>query len=320
MKNPDEPGAPRERNRSDFALTPQSLFQLDYIAAPPALSDFITTLYHFRCDAALIRDIQPAALGQLSIFPHGVGEMRFLDGRVDPSHETNLLSPFSMAAPFVVDGPFHAIGAALSPLGWAALTGRSAAKYGDRFVRAGEWLGDEADAMGGELCAAYRSGEKSGRDCALGLCDYIAAHLRPVKPRHIELIHTTTRWLGSSLNPDLAQLNHEASYSERQVQRLVERYFGLPPRALARKYRALRAAALMGLPQLSDEYEAQLGEAFYDQSHMIREISLFVGRTPARLAGDENPYLAEMLTPKNLREVRIPGELGNKAAHPLDEP
>lgn len=311
MGNPDSKGPSDEWQESRISadLTSQNLFQIDYIAPPRALSDFITTLYHFRCDEETIEDIQPAAIGQLAIFPYGVGEMQFFDGRVDPSHQTNLLTPFSVAAPFTVDGPFHAIGAVLSPLGWAALTGRDAASCGNRLVRAGEWLGDEADKVGERLCAAYRNGEMGGHECALGLCEYIAAHLKPVNPRHIELIRATNRWLSSSLNPDIGELVEQVNYSERQVQRLLERYFGLAPRALARKYRALRAATLLALPHLSDEFEAQLGEAFYDQSHMIREIRLFVGRTPARLGDDESPFLSEILTPKNLREIDLPGEI-----------
>jgi hypothetical protein len=36
---------------------------------------------------------------------------------------------------------------------------------------------------------------------------------------------------------------------------------------------------------------------------MIREVTRFVGRTPARLADKTTPYLAEMIDPKNLREL-----------------
>ncbi|HEX5644828.1 MAG TPA: helix-turn-helix domain-containing protein [Erythrobacter sp.] len=300
------PAPKREEDAAQLGLTPASLFEIDYIAPPPALSDYITTLYHFRCDEPVIRDIQPAAIGQLAIFPHGVGAMQFRDGRIDPSHETNLLTPFSVAAPFFVDGPFHAVGAVMSTLGWAALTGLDASRCGNRLVRAGDWLGSDIDQTGAALCAAYRSGELSGRDCAIALAEFISRNLKPVNPRHAELIRLTGEWLRSGLNPPLASLMQRAAYSERQVQRLVERYFGLPPQALARKYRALRSAALLSLPTLTPEWEAQLAEAFFDQSHMIREINLFVGRTPARLGDDESPYLQEMLTPKNLREIRMP--------------
>ncbi|QIG54179.1 helix-turn-helix transcriptional regulator [Altererythrobacter sp. BO-6] len=288
------------------SLTPQTLFKLDYIAPPTALSDYITTLYHFRCDEAVIRDIQPAAIGQLAIFPYGQGEMQFRDGRSDPSHETNLLTPFSVAAPFFVNGPFHAIGAVMSTLGWAALTGLDASRHGNRLVRAGDWLGQEVEQLGARLCVAYRAGDMTGHDCVMALCDHIGRNLKPVNPRHAELIRQAGKWLGSSLNPRLSDLMEQAAYSERQVQRLVERYFGLAPQALARKYRALRTAALLSFPTLTPEWEAEVSEAFFDQSHMIRELRLFVGRTPARLGDDESPYLSEMLDPRNLREIRMP--------------
>lgn len=286
-----------------LALTPQSLFEIDYIAPSAALSDYVTTLYHFRCDENEVRDIQPASIGWLALFPMGKGTMRFADGREAPNFETNLLTPFALAAPFAMKGPVHSIGAALSPLGWAALTGLDAAEYGNRLVRAGDLLGEGIEQLGASLCEAYRMGDKTGPECAAALGEYILDHVQPVNKRHQGLIRVTNHWLGSSLNPQLEELLAKANYSERQVQRLVERYFGLPPTALARKYRALRTGALLSFPKLTPEYEAELAEAFYDQSHMIRELRLFVGRTPARLSDDDSPFLNEMIDPKNFREL-----------------
>lgn len=289
--------------QDEMALTPRSLFDIDYIAPPVAISDYVTTLFHFRCDESEVRDIQPASIGWLALFPFGKGVMTFADGREEPNYETNLLTPFAVATPFAMKGPVHSIGAALSPLGWAALTGLDAAEYGNRLVRAGALLADSIDEFGARLCEEYRNGEKSGADCAKALCDYIEANAKPVKPRHAELVRVTNSWLGSALNPAVGDLMEKASYSERQVQRLVERYFGLPPSALARKYRALRTAALLSFPMLTPEWEAEIGEAFYDQSHMIRELRLFVGRTPASLTDDDSPFLNEMIDPKNFREL-----------------
>ena len=286
-----------------FTLTPQSLFEIDYIAPHASLSDYVTTFYHFRCEENEVRDIQPASIGWLALFPLGKGTMRFADGREDPNYETNLLTPFSVAAPFTMEGPVHSIGAALSPLGWAALTGLDAAEYGNRLVRAGALLGHEIDTLGANLCEAYRSGEKSGPACAAALGEFIRDNVKPVNERHRSLIRSTNEWLGGSLNPKLDDLLERANYSERQVQRLVERYFGLAPTALARKYRALRTAALLSFPNLTPGYEAEIGDAFYDQSHMIRELRLFVGRTPARLSDDDSPFLNEMIDPKNFREL-----------------
>lgn len=285
------------------AITPAALIAVDYIAPPEALAPYVTTLYHFRCDEPVIRDIQPAAIGQLCLFPHGKGEMLFAEGHRDPNHEVGLLTPLSRATPIAVAGPFHAFGAALTPLGWAALTGLHAGEHRDRLLPAGTVLGAGIETLGADLLAAYREGRMSGRDCALAVAGFIGANLKPVNPRHLELVAATGQWLAASFNPEIAALAGTAGYSARQVQRLVERYFGLPPRALARKYRALRAAALLSAPQLSLEDEAAIAEAFFDQSHMIREIAHFVGRTPARLGDASTPYLAEMIDSRNLREL-----------------
>ncbi|MEP3052050.1 MAG: helix-turn-helix domain-containing protein [Erythrobacter sp.] len=288
---------------ASLRLTAASLITVEYIAPPAAISDFVTTLYHFRCDEAVIHDIQPASIGHIAIFPYGKGEMHFGEGHKDPNPEIAVMTPLSTATPITVKGPFHVVGAALSPLGWAAMTGLHAGDHRDRLRVASEILGEEIDELGGHLNAAYRFGEMNGQECALKIADFIGRNAKPVNTRHAQLIRTVNDWLGSSLNPDIADLIAKASYSERQVQRLVERYFGLPPQALARKYRALRAAALLSFPMLTPEYEAELGEAFYDQSHMIREIQKFAGRTPARLSDDDSPFLSEMLDPKNFREL-----------------
>lgn len=285
------------------ALTPASLITVDYIAPPAAISDYVTTLYHFRCDEAVIRDIQPASVGMLCLFARGKGELYLPGGRIDPNPEVAIMTPLSAACPLVVNGPFHVIGAALSPLGWAALTGLHAGRHRDRMHPAADLLGVDIAEIGAALIAGYRAGTITGRDCAMQLGDYIARSIRPVDPRHARLISVVNQWLGSALNPAIGDLMARANYSQRQVQRLVERYFGLAPQALARKYRALRAAALLQFPRLTPDYEAQLAEAFFDQSHMIREITRFVGRTPARLSDKTTPYLAEMIDPKNLREL-----------------
>jgi len=292
-----------EANDLDMELTASDLIEVDYIAPPVAISDFVTTLYHFRCDEPEICDIHPASVGHFAIFPQGRGEMHFRDGRRDPNHAAVVMTPLSTSHPIQVTGPMHTIGAALTPLGWAALTGLHAGDNCNRLLNAGDVLGQDAVQLGEALNADYLSGKRSGQSCAFAIGEFVGARFKTINSRHAELIKTVNNWLGSSLNPDLDDLTQAAAYSKRQVQRLTERYFGLPPQALARKYRALRAAALLSFPTLTPEFEAQLADAFFDQSHMIREINLFVGRTPSRLRDPDTPFLSEMIAPQNLREL-----------------
>ncbi|WAT17153.1 helix-turn-helix domain-containing protein [Aurantiacibacter sp. MUD11] len=284
-------------------LTPPNRFEIDYFPPEGPVAQFVTTFYHFRCDDPVVRDIQPAAVGHLSLFPYGKGRMSLPDGGYDPSHEVNLLTPFSAAAAFEVDGPFHAIGAALSPLGWAALTGMHAQEHANRLYNAGDWLPEEIETNGKRLCEEYRNGSAAGQDLVAELSRMIVSHARLPRRKHLELLSVVGQWLTDSLLPNVEDLYAASSFSRRQTQRLVQQYFGVSPVALRRKYRALRAAAMLSRPQLTPEEEARLAESFYDQPHMIHELREFVGRTPTRLADGESPYLSELIDGKNLREL-----------------
>ncbi len=284
-------------------LTPSNRFEIDYIAPEGGVAQFVTTFYHFRCDDPFVRDIQPAAIGQLSLFPHGKGRMSLPDGSYDTSHEVNLLTPLSRALNIEVDGPFHAVGAALSPLGWASLTGLHAQDHANRLYDAADELPPGFAERGRQLCAGYRDGSVGPAQIVEEITRLILAHARLPRPPHLQLLAATGKWLSSSLLPDVEDLYAASSFSRRQTQRLVQRYFGVSPVALRRKYRALRAAAALSQPDLPEEEAAAIRNAFYDQPHMIHEIREFVGRTPARLADDESPYLRELIAGKNLREL-----------------
>ena len=288
---------------TDEALTPQALLHLEYVPPSEALAPFVTTFYYFRCEECDIRDMQPAAVGHVLVFLSGEGEMIFEHGRRDRSHRVSLITPSSRAAAIEVTGPFHCIGAALSPLGWAALTGLDASEWADRLLPAEDVLGEGITRLGEALRADYHAGRRTGAELCGELGRYILPLLRPVNARHAALVRLIADWLGTSLAPDLDRLVSQSGYSSRQVQRLCERYFGLPPLRLVRKYRALRVVALLGQPNLTDEQVAALVDEFYDQSHMIREIRTFAGRTPGRLLGDNGSILNALLDVRNFREI-----------------
>lgn len=283
-------------------LTARSLFALDYVAPPPELQPWITTLYWFRCEEREIRDMQPAATGHLMLFLRGEGSIAFGQRR-DPSHRVSLLGPSSAAAPFDVAGPFHCVGAALSPLGWAALTGLHAGQWADQLLDASEILGEGVSDWGTALAQRYAEGA-DGQMLCTEVAALIGTRLGRVAPRHAGLMRVVANWLASSLDPPFEELERQANYSSRQLQRLVERYFGLSPVALKRKYRALRVAAMLDRTDLSHTQLAELAAGFYDQSHMIREIRHFTGRTPGRLAEDDGSILKALLHARNYTEVQ----------------
>ena len=91
--------------------------------------------------------------------------------------------------------------------------------------------------------------------------------------------------------------------SIRQIERLTKRYYGLPPITLARKYRALRAAAVLARGE--DLADSGFGNSFYDQSHMIREIKRFAGLTPQQIKAQSSSMLTSIATGRKTLEGKV---------------
>ncbi|MDP3673893.1 MAG: helix-turn-helix domain-containing protein [Novosphingobium sp.] len=285
----------------DARLTQQGLLRLELFPPPAALAPYITTFFRMRCDEPTIRDVQPSSIGVMAVMARGSGRMRFLDGRVERSHRLTLQTPTAAAATFEVEGPWRVFGAMLAPLGWAALTGLSAVEHGNRLydgaavldpalAEAAGSIADEFDRLTPEAMVSRFSAA-------------ILASLRRIRPIHAQFVRTVCEWLAQSITPDVADLEARCGYGTRQIQRLADRYFGLPPTALARKYRALRAAVLLSRPDLSDDEMAAVQDHFYDQPHMIREIRLFAGRTPGKIADPDTPLISAIMDLRNFRQI-----------------
>lgn len=303
----DESGGSAAPDTAD--LTASDRIKLDFLPPPDPLRRFVTTFYSLRCEDREIHDCLPAAVGYLAVNLSGTGLLHFANGRTEPSHEAMFLTPTTAAVRIALQGPWHMVGAALSPLGWAALTGLHAGSVADRVLPASQVLGALAD----ELVPMLRMAERGDPARAAILAEVIGARLQPVKPRHVQVIAAIAEWLSSDFDPPVSALPKRANYSIRQVERLCERYFGVPPKQLARKYRALRVAAMLQAPDTSPEQVAALKELYFDQSHLIRDMRHYLGRTPNRIFDGSAPLLNATSSVRGYREVRpnfarIPGD------------
>ena len=257
-----------------------------------SLEPYVATFYVYRCHQSDIRDMHPSNVSHLVMFLSGEGVMHFPNGTKDRIAAISLFTPCSVAAPYSTNGPLYALGAVLTPLGWAALTGLDATRHGNRVYDATLHLGEEAAVLARESGEAYRTGRIDPIEVVRKLGNLIEGKLKPVNPRHARLIALVMEWLSERSDRKLETLHSMIGYSERQVQRLTQRFFGLPPKALLRKSRALRAAATFSNPRATVEQLQHVTDLFYDQSHMIREIRLFAGRTPGRLREMRNHDLS----------------------------
>ncbi|WP_298306593.1 helix-turn-helix domain-containing protein [uncultured Erythrobacter sp.] len=275
-------------------------FELSYFDPPKGLERYILALFETRFIHDPSDDHHPGVLGQLVFAVRGGAQARFGD-RIDRLERYPVLcSAFDVAAPYRAHGPLWNLGVSLSPLGWAALTRASSFDYRDRFLPASELIGEEVNRFSDSLVDRRGKEEITAEQACLEIATWISERLHPVPVEHELLIYRVLEWLGSSLNPSLEQLFANQTYSRRQFERLVKRYFGFAPRGLARKFRAVRAANLLAQSKLTDEGEAELAEAFVDQPHMIREIRRFCGYTPSRLGGGEESMFIRLSHIQNL--------------------
>ena len=159
-----------------------SQFSLSYFDPPVELSRHILVTFCFENPRIDIEDRHPGALGQLVLFPSGEGRVQFGDrfDSIEPGVFT--FSGFSSAKPFWMQGPWRAIGASLSPLGWAALTGKHANQYFDRFIPADELLGKDLTEFSVDLNRRFLAGEVEGEAACRELTEWITPRLSKVTP------------------------------------------------------------------------------------------------------------------------------------------
>jgi AraC-like DNA-binding protein len=288
------------------SLSKQQSFSIDFIEPPTTLAQHVTAFFRFHSDDNIIRDAQPANTGHLMVFLSGNGEARFYDGRAERNQPVSLIGPTNAAMPYVVNGPFSCFGCGFTPIGWRALTGISAAESCDRFADSDAILGPQSKAYFQDLLEIQRNYQGTAQHQMMvdATERFFVPRLRPVNEKHRQIVLATTRWLDHSLTPDIDQLYEQLPVAKRQAQRVIGDYFGCAPKQLMRKYRAVRAAMLLNDPACSDEQIDTVQDLFYDQSHMIREIRHFAGRTPARLSGDAGSLLSMWLDKENVRELR----------------
>lgn len=270
---------------------------------PAALAPFVTQIYFFRCDEKFVRDYIPAALGHLIFLLKGTGTLRFQDGHIDAIQKAAVLGPGLGAAEFSFDGPLHDLGFALSPLGFVALTGKPANQYVDCAVAASELFGPEIDQLAEHFITGHAAGNMRLAQMVDEVAKFLLGRLRPVPQSHVVLVRAVINWLSSDILPDVGQLYTQLDMSRSTAARLITKYFGSAPKALMRKYRALRAATMMTDPRTPPELLAKVESVFYDQPHMIREIRQFAGRTPGALDSNDAKIMRMWLSRDNYRDI-----------------
>ena len=100
----------------------------------------------------------------------------------------------------------------------------------------------------------------------------------------------------------LSDFAESHNISMRKLQRIIKRDFGVSPRTVMRRARALDLAAqLSGVADEQEEAEMLL--RYFDQSHLIREFAAFFGVTPQKFRAEPRPLLTIGLEQRQARRL-----------------
>ncbi|PAL22619.1 helix-turn-helix domain-containing protein [Sphingopyxis sp. GW247-27LB] len=266
---------------SDNLSSPQGVdgdapFELQYFPPESDLADMVSSFYVARVNMPSFDEYERADRPQFRFVTAADGEYVFADGHRSPVRRANIVGPTSGRVRAISHCPTRMFGFGLLPAGWAALMGDDAEKLTDRAIDAADLFGDWIEAVAAALTNAADVAEQ----LVIGN-NFAREVLQKQEAAPMWFIRTVDGWLTDTASPQVADLVEATGMSIRSVERMTKHYYGLSPRMLARKYRAVRAASALARGENLDA--AELGDAFYDQSHLIREIKRFAGATPGQL-------------------------------------
>ncbi|MEV5033615.1 AraC family transcriptional regulator [Sphingobium sp. LMA1-1-1.1] len=264
--------------RQDFhpSGSPNSI-RLRYFAPPADLRLHIGCIYLVTTDTDHATGMMGADFPQLRFMLSGSGHYIFADSATFATPMVCMLGPTMGATRFLLAGPLQMLGVALLPLGWLALTGRDASAHIDRLY---DMTASAGGAAHEEILSRLKAADEP-EEAVILLWDYLRANMAEVRPAIRAFVATVDDWLASETSPQVRELRAATGLSERQVGRLTNRLYGAPPQYLARKYRALRFA--VQIARGGQDRHGLCYDSFYDQSHSIREIKQFLGRTPSQI-------------------------------------
>ena len=247
---------------------------LRYYAPSPALRPYVTNLFAWTGRNAAFEAWMPAIEAQLFFRIDGLVHVRFAatpDFRVD---RPMLVGPMGGTMHIETSHDLMAVGCGLTAAGYIKLIGAAATGLRDRATELAALWGDRdvrylLDLLGSAQRPEVRAGF---------LDTWLRTRIEREPRRSDWRAGAFDAWLSAGNAASLATIHDRLGLSARQTDRLARDMLGLSPKSLAMRQRALRAAE-----QLAGERSAAAAMTsfgYFDQSHMIRDFSRFIGATP----------------------------------------
>lgn len=220
--------------------------------------------------------------------------------------------PQTQRMPVSVTGSFISVGVCLRPGTGSALLGTRASDFCDRLLTCDE-LG-----LPGE--AAVRSLERSSdpEEWLVMLEDMIRGVVQRAGGARPDPISARFEALAfSDPAASVADFAEDCGITQRQLERIIRRDFGMPPKQVLRRARALDMASyLRGVADGEEANELEL--RYYDQSHLIREFTQLFGMSPKQFVARPQPVLTLALESRQARRLELIERLEPGAARPWE--
>lgn len=272
---------------------------LEYHMPRADLRDHVRAYYYFSTED---RSIQPlcAEMGNIRVVLNGGGFLHTPDGQNQHITSAFLLGPTMGAYCMEAEAGTRVFGIGIRPKGWITLCGINAEEATDQVIDLTSFAGGLARSSIDEMRNAASLAEMAGA------ADRFFANIlrRRASRRSGVYPEALAQWLLDPNDLSVDELINMMDVSRRQTDRVAKMYFGASPKYLQRKYRALRAADRIRTGEL--DWLSAAGDAFYDQSHFIKEFKTFVGVTPKQFIGNQAQLITEIQSKRKVQALPIP--------------
>lgn len=238
----------------------------------------------------------------------GRWEASTADGLRTSTRAAMLFGPHTRRMPISVTGSFTSVGISLRPGACHAFKGPEITALTDRLATFAELGMDEEEWL------SLFDPDGTPEDWILAMEDAMRRMIADRATRMPEPL--SARFEAAAFSDptvSVGQLAQDIGVEQRRLERIVRRDFGMPPKQVLRRARALDMAS--HLRGVADRDEAEsLMLRFYDQSHLIREFNALFGMSPSQFAQRPQPLMTLGLETRQSRRLEsiqrlAPGEI-----------
>lgn len=218
--------------------------------------------------------------------------------------------PHTRRMPVTVTGAFTSVGISLRPGCGHALFGFNAADFVNRLMPC------EALGLPGEQALAALDGQSDPEQWLQALEAMIRGIVESAGGRQPDPVTARFEALAfTDPSASVAEFAEQCGITQRTLERIVRRDFGLAPKQVLRRARALDMAShLRGVADIAEADELAL--RYYDQSHLIREFTQMFGMSPRQFVARAQPILTLTLESRQARRLEMIERLAPGAARP----